>query len=170
MSDALQVRLEELEERLRRLEDEQEITRLVASYGPAVDAGLPDEVAALWREDGVYDVDEYFMEDAPAIRAMVRSEGHQGLLRRGCTHFLGPVRVALSGDTAVAVCHSLLVVHHEGRYLVARSGANRWELERAPQGWRTVRRTTRALDGSPHARALLEPPPPADPEDPAGSR
>lgn len=159
MSDATQARLDELEARLRRLEDEQEITRLVASYGPAVDAGLPDEVAALWREDGVYDVDEYYMEDAPAIRAMVRSEGHQGLLRRGCTHFLGPVRVEVSGDTAIAVCHSILVVHHEGRYLVARSGANRWEFERGAQGWRTVRRTTRALDGSEAARALLEPAP-----------
>lgn len=157
MTDALQARLVDLEARLLRLEDEQEITRLVARYGPAVDAGLPEAVADLWTEEGVYDVDEYFMGDAPAIRAMVRSDAHQGLLRRGCTHFLGPVRVELAGDHAVAVCHSLLVVHHEGRYVVARSGANRWELERGPQGWRTTRRTTRALDGSEEARALLAP-------------
>jgi uncharacterized protein (TIGR02246 family) len=150
-------RLVALETRLRRLEDEHEIIRLVASYGPAVDAGLADEVAALWTSDGVYDVDELFMGDRDAIHAMVESDAHQGLIGRGCTHFLGPVRVEVDGDTAVAVCHSILVVQHEGRYVVARSGANRWELLRTPDGWRARHRTTRALDGRAEARALLAP-------------
>lgn len=150
-------RLAGLEARLRRLEDEQEITRLVASYGPAVDAGLADEVASLWTEDGVYDVDEYYMGTRAEVDAMVRSEAHQGLIGRGCCHFLGPARVELDGDTAVAVCHSILMVRHQDRYLPVRVGANRWELQRTPAGWRAVRRTTRGLDGSEEARALLAP-------------
>ncbi|HEX7739117.1 MAG TPA: nuclear transport factor 2 family protein [Marmoricola sp.] len=146
-----------LEARLRRLEDIEEITRLVASYGPAVDAGLADDVAGLWTEDGVYDVDEMFMGDQAAIHAMVGSDAHQGLIGNGCTHFLGPVRVDVDGDDAVAVCHSILVAYYKERYVVARSGANRWRLRRTPDGWRAVHRTTRALNGDAEARALLGP-------------
>lgn len=147
----------DLEARLRRLEDIEEITRLVASYGPAVDAGLAEEVSGLWTEDGVYDVDELFMGDRAAIHAMVDSDAHQGLIGNGCTHFLGPARVDVDGDEAIAVCHSILVAYHKERYVVARSGANRWELRRTSDGWRAVHRTTRALDGDAEARALLGP-------------
>ncbi len=153
--DPTEARLAALEARLRALEDEQEITRLVASYGPLVDAGEAERVAALWTEDGVYDVDEWFMGSRAEIDAMVRSEAHQGLIGRGCSHFLGPAHVVVDGDRAVAVCESVLLVRHEGRTHVARIGANRFELVRTADGWRTTRRTTRGLDGSPEARALL---------------
>ncbi|HET9501091.1 MAG TPA: nuclear transport factor 2 family protein [Marmoricola sp.] len=148
-------RLAAMEERLQRLEDEQAIVQLVASYGPLVDSGSAELVAALWTEDGVYDVDELFMGSRADIAAMVGSPEHQGLIARGCTHFLGPVQVQVDGDEAVAVCHSILLVHHEGRYLPVRSGANRWELRRTAAGWSTVRRTTRALDGRAEAHELL---------------
>lgn len=154
-------RLDALEARLRALEDERDITMLVASYGPLVDAGEAERVAALWTEEGIYDVDELFMGSRSEIDAMVRSEAHQGLIDRGCSHFLGPAHVSVDGDRAVAVCESVLLVRHEGRTLVARIGANRWELVRTTDGWRTTRRTTRALDGRADARALLaatEPP------------
>ena len=45
-------RLDRLEARVQALEDELAIIRLVASYGPLVDAGEADAVAALWAEDG----------------------------------------------------------------------------------------------------------------------
>jgi hypothetical protein len=155
-------RLDALEARLRALEDERAITMLVASYGPLVDAGEADRVAALWTEDGVYDVDELFMGSRAEIDAMVRSEAHQGLLARGCCHFLGPAHVSIDGDRAVAVCESVLLVRHEGRVVVARIGANRWELVRTGAGWRTTRRTTRALDGRAETRALLAATDPTD--------
>lgn len=148
-------RINALEARLQRLEDEQAISQLIASYGPLVDAGQADGVAALWTEDGVYDVDELMMGDQAAIRAMVLSDDHQGLIKRGCTHFLGPTRVTVDGDTAVAVCHSILLVHHEGRYFPVRSGANRFDVVRTDAGWRIKHRTTRALDGRGEAWGLL---------------
>ena len=155
MTTDLTERLAALETRLRLLEDEREIAALVASYGPLVDAGEAERVAALWTEDGVYDVDELFMGSRAEIDAMVRSDAHQGLLARGCSHFLGPAHVSVDGDSAVAVCESVLLVRHEGRVLVARIGVNHWELTRTAEGWRTTRRTTRGLDGSAEARALL---------------
>lgn len=148
-------RLEALERRLSRIEDELAITRLVGSYGPLVDAADADAVAALWAENGTYDVEGWEMRSRADVHAMVLSPQHQGLVTAGCTHFLGPVVVTVDGDTAVAVCESLLVVHHKERFHVARAGANRFELVRNAGVWEILHRTTRALDGDPAARGLL---------------
>lgn len=148
-------RIAALEARLQLLEDEREIARLVASYGPLVDAGEAERVAALWTEDGVYDVDELYMGSRADIDAMVRSDAHQGLIGAGCAHFLGPAHVTVDGDRAVAVCESVLLVRREGRIYPVRIGANHWELVRRPEGWRVQRRTTRGLNGDAEARALL---------------
>ncbi len=40
-------------------------------------------------------------------------------------------------------------------YRIHRVGANRWELERSPHGWKIKRREYRTLDGSPEALAIL---------------
>jgi ketosteroid isomerase-like protein len=150
-------RLALLEQRLRRAEDELAIARLMASYGPLVDAGDPDAVAGLWAEDGEYDVDGWHMRSRADVADMVRSAAHQGLISGGSAHFLGPVRVDVDGDTAVAVCESLVVRHNEdgSGYRVWRAGANHVTLRRTTVGWQIVKRTTRALDGSAAARDLL---------------
>lgn len=154
-------RIAALEQRLQRLEDEREITQLIAAYGPFVDGGAADEVAAMWTEDGVYDVDEIQMTDQEQIRAMVGSSNHQGWIAGGCAHFLGPAHVTLEGDEAVAVTHSLMIVNEGGsfetapEFVVRRATAHHWELRRTPEGWRTTRRTSRVLDGRVEAPALL---------------
>ena len=161
MTDAIEDRLAALEERLHRAEDELAITRLVASYGPFVDGGEADSVAALWTDDGVYDVDEGFMAGREQLAGMVRSRAHQGWIAGGCAHFLGPAHVTLHGDSAVAVCHSLMVVNGGGTFEtdaafgVRRATAHHFELLRTEEGWRVARRTSRVLDGRPEAPALL---------------
>lgn len=156
MSTDVTARLEALEGRLRHLEDEREILHLITGYGPLVDAGASDEVAALWTEDGVYDVDEVYLGSQEDIRAMVRSSGHQGWIRGGCAHFVGPARVTIDGDEAVAICHSLMVVNTEDGFVVRRATANHWQLRRTPEGWRATIRTSRVLDGRTESPALLE--------------
>lgn len=159
--DATESRLATLEERLSRVEDELAITRLIASYGPLVDGGEADAVADLWTEDGVYDVDEGHMSGREQLAAMVRSRAHQGWISSGCAHFLGPAHVTLHGDTAVAVCHSLMVVNGGGEFGtdaafgVRRATAHHFDLTRTPAGWRVARRTSRVLDGRTEAPALL---------------
>lgn len=151
-------RLADLEQRLQRMEDERAIERMIASYGPLVDAGDAESVAALWRADGVYDVEEWLMANRADIAAMVRSPGHQELINRGCVHFLGPAVVTVHGDEAVAVCDSTLLVRAETGYRVARGGANYFHLQRTPEPpgqWQIVKRITRRLDGSADARSLL---------------
>ena len=148
-------RLTLLEERLRLLEDEREIGRLVTAYGPLVDAGADQDVADLWTENGVYDVDEAYLAGHDQLAAMVRSRPHQGWIAGGCAHFLGPAHITVDGDDAVAVCHSLMVVHEDERFVVRRATANHWTFTRTAEGWRAVRRTSRVLDGRAEAPQLL---------------
>ncbi|MTE14065.1 nuclear transport factor 2 family protein [Nocardia aurantiaca] len=151
----IEERLAALEDRLRRLEDELAITRLIASYGPLVDAGAAEAVAELWTEDGEYDVEGWHMRDRGQVRDMVESTAHQSLIAAGSAHFLGPASVTVDGDTAEAVCESLLIRHKDGGFFVWRAGANRFHMVRTRGGWRIAQRVTRALDGSEAARKLL---------------
>ncbi len=147
--------LEGLERRLKLLEDERDIARLIASYGPLVDSGDADAVAALWAPDGSYDTGDWTMSSRDDVAAMVRSGPHQGLIARGCCHFFGPPAVTVDGDEAVAVCQSMLLVRREaGGYNVGRAGVHLIRLHRAGQGWAIVSRTARQLDGSGEAAAL----------------
>ncbi|CAM3210009.1 hypothetical protein BST27_21310 [Mycobacterium intermedium] len=148
-------RLAEIERRLQQIEDERAIERLIASYGPLVDAGEAEATAALWAPDGSYDVEGWPMHSRADVEAMVRSDAHQGLIGRGCCHFLGPAVVSVDGDAAVAVCESLLVVKRGEHFVVARAGANRFVLRRNDNQWQIVERTTRMLDGRPEPRRLL---------------
>jgi hypothetical protein len=147
-------RIAALESRLQALEDELDIARLIASYGPLVDAGAP-EVAGLWVEDGVYDVDEVYLAGRSQVAAMVASDPHRSWIRGGCAHVVGPPLVTVAGDEAVAVCHSLMIVHGADGFVVRRATANHWALRRGPDGWRVTTRTNRILDGRAEAPALL---------------
>ncbi|OBF53719.1 hypothetical protein A5756_15390 [Mycobacterium sp. 852002-53434_SCH5985345] len=147
--------IDELATRLRRLEDERDIARLIASYGPAVDAGDPDAAARLWAHDGIYDVDGWRMEGQAEVHAMVSSSAHQNLVAKGCGHFLGPCVVTVTGESAVAVCESLVLVRDGDGYRVWRCAANHFTLRRIDGQWRIEVRTTRVLDGNPDAHDLL---------------
>lgn len=148
-------RITRLERQLQLIQDERAIERLIASYGPLVDAGEADRTAALWATDGSYDVEGWQMRGSAEVAEMVRSDAHQGLITSGSAHFLGPAVVTVTGDEAVAVCESLLVLRRGDGYLVARAGANRFELRRTDGRWQIIHRTSRQLDGDSEARRLL---------------
>lgn len=151
-------RIAALEARLQRLEDELEIQRLIAGYGPCVDAANSAGAAELWAEDGSYDVEGWRMTSRDEIRAMVDSDGHRALVAAGCCHFLGPSVVTVDGDEAVALCESVVLRASAGAepgYVVWRAAANHFHLRRTTAGWRIAARTTRLLDGNPEAHTLL---------------
>jgi uncharacterized protein (TIGR02246 family) len=127
------------------------IMQVIAAYGVAVDSGDAEATAALFAEDGWYDVAGRRYEGAAAIAEMVAGQAHQGLLTEGVAHVQGLPRVDVDGDRAVAVNHS--VVLRTGS--VWRVAANRWELVRTAAGWKVTARTNRLLDGSQEARDLL---------------
>lgn len=146
---------EDLLARVRLLEDERDIARLVASYGPLADAADADGVANLWTEDGTYDVDGWIMRGRNEIRAMVNSPQHRALVTDGCCHFLGPCAVTVTGDAATAVCESLVLRRRAERYVVFRASVNHIELHRTGAGWKIACRVTRALAGNGEAADLV---------------
>ncbi|WP_031342478.1 nuclear transport factor 2 family protein [Novosphingobium lindaniclasticum] len=154
--------LEALAARLRILEDREAIRDLIASYGPLADAGEARALAALWTEDGIYEVVGFAQaEGHSAIAALIEGEAHRTLMADGCAHLLGPVAVEVDGDTAIARGHSVVFRHSPAGYAPYRVAANRWTLKRRPEGWRVAHRRNALLDGNETARILLAPGHPA---------
>ncbi|HXJ32898.1 MAG TPA: nuclear transport factor 2 family protein [Candidatus Eisenbacteria bacterium] len=140
-----------LARRVEQLEDELAIHRVIIRYGLGVDAGDPDRAAAVFTEDGVYDVDVGRMEGRDAVRSMVRGARHQEMVGH-CAHQMGPAVVTLHGpDRASAVGYSRVYLETRAGTHVYRVSLNKWELVKQAGAWLIARRTTRVLG---HAEAL----------------
>jgi len=146
---------DDLHLRVQRLEDEREIACLIASYGPSVDSANADSAANLWAEHGTYDVEGWRMDSRDDVHAMVSSQSQRDLVANGCCHFLGPCVITVTGNTAVALCESLVLLRRGEEYVVWRATANHFELNRLDAGWKIVSRTSRLLNGNPEAHGLL---------------
>jgi len=144
-----------MSERLRVLEDEREIIQLISSYGPAVDSGQSEAVAAIWTEDGMYETDLAAWRGRADIAGMVEGNVHQKIIAEGAAHVLSVPHFFINGNRAVATCYSRVFRHGEGGFETWRVTASRWELVRTEEGWRTAYRVNRLLDGSRAARDLL---------------
>lgn len=145
-----------VEDRLQRLEDAEAIRNLIARYGPLADAGDAAGVAALWTEDGEYDVGGFGVARArEEIAALIDARFHRELMAQGCAHVLSAPVIALDGDRAVATNQSVVFRRAGASFEAWRAAANRWELVRTAPGWRVARRINRPLDGSEAALALL---------------
>lgn len=143
--------------RLRALEDQAQITNLIAAYGPLADTGDGEALAQLWVEDGEYDIGGFgLIQGHLALAAMMDSPVHRGLMEQGCAHILSPHRIELSGDSAIAVGYSTVMRRVGETYEAWRVSANRWWLVRSAAGWRVKRRENTPLDGTAEARSLLE--------------
>ena len=158
--DSFQVyaRLRALETRLAAVEDQLAITRLMATYGPAVDSLDAELTAELWAVDGWYDAGVATFEGHQGLRDLIDSDLHQRLAAMGAAHVISAPQVTIDGDTAVAVCYAQVLVHDESAdagWRIWRVTANRWHWSRTPQGWKVVARTNRPLDGSDEPRQLF---------------
>ncbi|MGM7698941.1 nuclear transport factor 2 family protein [Microbacterium sp. A84] len=149
-------RIVALEQRLRSVEDHLAIMRLLATYGPAVDAGESKAAADLWTEDGVYDVGSVErVQGHAAIAELYEGAVHQDLIHRGSGHMTLHPQVTVDGDTAVAIAHSLVCRRDQDSFTVWRVSANHWTLRRTSSGWRIVERFNRVLDGSVDSHDVL---------------
>src|SRR5262252_5541560 len=101
--DEFEERVRSLEARLRAVEDELALYRLMTSYGPAADSGDGVKASEIWTEDGVYDSDGAGeLEGRGAIVEMLSQDGHQAMVP-GCAHMNMPAVIVLDGDRATAV-------------------------------------------------------------------
>lgn len=161
---------ESLEARLRDIEDRLEIYNLIASHPPSADTGADDYTRAVFTEDGVFDRGESLDRTVgnEAIAAITLRPAHQEAIQGGLAHFAGLPHVELDGDSAWVTSY-LQLVHPDAEgderelpnhgvstgYRIHRVLANRWELVRAPEGWKIRSRKLRPLDGSRPARDIL---------------
>jgi len=158
-----------IEDRLRAIEDRLEIYNLIASHPPSADTGADYFARAIYTEDGIIDLGgDKKASGNTAIAASLKSPGHQAAIAGGLAHFAGLPYIALAGDEAVVTSYLQILAPHPTAdpieipnhgmskgFRIHRVAANRWELERTPQGWKIKRRTLRVLDGSKEARELL---------------
>ena len=147
--------------RLQALEDREAIRDVIARYGPLADRGDAQALAALWTEDGTYEVVGFASARGRAeIAALIDAPYHRDMMADGCAHLLGPVAITVDGDRASAVGHSVVFRHHEGTFSAFRVAANRWALARDTHDgqWRVIHRANALLDGAEAARVLLSVP------------
>lgn len=147
---------------MQALEDQHDIREIVARYGPAADSGATDAVVSLWANDGTYEIPgigSYTGHDE--LTRLFTSDLHRGYLEEGCAHVLTFPTVLVTGDTAVAKNHALLLRRRDDEFYTARVVASRWELQRRDGTWVVTSRVNELLDGRPAARDLLA----HDPED-----
>lgn len=150
--------LETLGQRLQALEDREAIRDLIARYGPLADSGDAQGLAALWCEDGEYEVVGFATAKGHArIAALIDGDVHRTLMADGCAHVLGPVAVEVDGDHATARGHSVVFRSTPDGFEAFRVAANRWTLVRTGEGWRVAHRANALLDGQEAARILLAP-------------
>ena len=130
----------DLESRLRRLEDLQEINQLFIDYGEHLDAGDFASYAALFADDG-----EVLL--GPLGRATGPTE-IQALMERtlaaavGTTfHVVSSPRIDLAGDTATSTVQwTVVAIQDDGLGRATMVGHHHDDLVRTPDGWRIRRR------------------------------
>ena len=154
MTQRIEETVAALARRVEALEDELAIHRLIVGYGFGVDIGDADLAAAVFTEDGVYDVDIGRMEGREAVRAMVRGARHQAMVGH-CAHQIGPAVVELeASDRAAATGYSRVYLNTPAGTHIYRVSCNRWELIKRDGAWLIARRTTRVLGHAEAARVF----------------
>jgi uncharacterized protein (TIGR02246 family) len=152
----IEAELAALTARVRLLEDIEAIRAVIAAYGPAADRGDAEGAAALWQDDGLYDVGGFGVSAGrTAIAALLEGPAHRTLIEGGAAHVLSPVSMALDGDHATATGYSCVFRWTGAAFEAHRISANRWMLVRTAAGWKVGSRVNRLLDGAEAARALL---------------
>ena len=158
-----------LEERLRDVEDRLEIYDLIAGHPPSADTGADYYTRVIYAEDGALDLGR----GAPVtgnetIAAITRTPGHQAAIAGGLAHFAGLPKIEINGDKATVISYLQILTPHptaephevpnhgvSNGFRIHRVAANRWDLERTPDGWKIRRRTVRTIDGSDPPREIL---------------
>ncbi len=147
-------RLAQLESRIGRIEDELQILRLIAAYGPCADSGSGDIAKTLFSENALYDSGLGVLHGAEAIQKMIYTLPlHLDLMATGCAHTTDVPVIDVQGDRASAVAHGFLLRREGDGFVAWRATSVRWEFERSDGRWLIASRVNRLLNGEEAARA-----------------
>ena len=166
----IESRLQALEQRVGRVEDELSIRNVLVRYGLAVDTGNPEATADTFTNAAEYDIGPLVTGGSSPVTInnregivndLVLGAAHQRLLPN-CAHTIGPIVVHVNKDGASAVGYSR-IYHRDrkqtegNRFRLFRLGLNRWALVRSKDGdWKVAKRSSRVLGNKNAHRQLVE--------------
>ncbi|WP_157749328.1 nuclear transport factor 2 family protein [Jatrophihabitans sp. GAS493] len=164
----------EIVARLKVLEDERDLRRLLAQYAFYADTGRSRDWVALFTADGAIDLGDtvHSMSGAAApdgYPSRARFVGHEALLldfitalphrrveRRSAHHTTsGPITFDIDGDDAIAVGYSVLIARDPDGFHVEMAAFNRWTFRCESGRWLIAERKMRPI-GSAEAIGILE--------------
>jgi uncharacterized protein (TIGR02246 family) len=132
----------ELEQRLRRVEDIEEIRALLLAYATHLDAGDHRAYAELFTADGELVAQLGQAKGREAIRALLDEKlGGAALPRRTAFHLVGNSVIAVSGDKATSKALWAYITHDDDGYpVILQLGHYDDELRREDGRWLFARR------------------------------
>jgi hypothetical protein len=140
--------MEDLERRLRALEDREAIRELIARYAYEVDCGEPPDWASVFSDDIEMEAGKLGTSRglAEIERRFTRAE-HLDAIREGSQHAYSNVVVDLEvdGDHATAWGYACVHTRRGGEWRIYTLGVNRWRLRREGGAWRFVERQRREV-------------------------
>lgn len=132
--------LEDLEDRLRRIEDERGVIRVLHSYGHSLDYGDEDGFASCFAKDGALEVRTEH-PDFPVSRVV----GRDALRRFAADHTRAPQLwhkhlvidplITVDGDTAHSVAYFAVLLRHNDEAIVRAFGRYDDRLVRVTGVW-----------------------------------
>jgi hypothetical protein len=144
-----------IEQRLRRLEDVEEIKKLKARYCEACDGGWDgrashntDKIVALFAEDGIWDGGVYGNREG---RAQIREYYQSNPEVPFAFHLLTNPIIEVTGDRATGNWHLMICLTQADRTAVLIAGVFDDEYTRTAEGWRIMRSRFSLAHHSPYA-------------------
>jgi hypothetical protein len=146
---SLEVRVAALEARVRELEDQEKIRRVLARYGFNADLGRSQEYLDLWSKDGLYDMDGGQLKGEGPIWEMISSPtgAHKSQIENRSMHAVGNLFIEIDGDKAWAEGYSVVWVRGPDGHAPRTAGYNHWDFVRDGDGWLMTRRLRREVGG-----------------------
>lgn len=113
------------------------IDQLLARYNQCIDYGNPDGFAACFTAEGVLDIPGMPAEGTDALREFCAGVP---MMMPGLRHWTSNHQIDVSGDTATAYVHLLMVVVGAEGTTILGHGRYTDQLVRTSDGWRYARR------------------------------
>jgi len=149
--------IEDLERRLRALEDREEIRELIARYAYEVDCGEPPDWASVFSADIEMEAGKLGASRGlgEIERRFTRAE-HLDAIREGSQHAYSNVVVDLdvTGNEANAWGYACVHTRRDGEWRIYTLGVNHWRLRRENGAWKFIARQRREV-GEGEWRALI---------------
>jgi ketosteroid isomerase-like protein len=135
-----------LEARVRQLEDQDAIRKILVDYGVHLDAQDYARYAALFAKDGVWTGGYGTAKGPAAIQAMLEKamgKPAPGFINKTKSHLMTTMVVTVTGDMATARSRFLVLTADEtGKPVPSRAGRYVDQFVREPGGWKIKSRTT----------------------------